>query len=149
LPSAAAGLPRDIFDAFVGVDLILHAGDLVSHGVLDQLRKVAPVEAVAGNMDPPELRRLLPSKKIIEAGRHRIGLIHGWGSLANPPERLLNQFQGVSAIVFGHSHDPLLRREGGVLLVNPGSPAGRSGSEGRSVARLHVGDEITGEIVYL
>jgi hypothetical protein len=149
LPSAAAALPRGIFDAFEGADLILHAGDLVCRGALDQLRRIAPVEAVAGNMDPPELRRLLPSKKIIEAGRYRIGLIHGWGSLANPPERLLGQFQGVSAIVFGHTHDPLLRWEGGVLLVNPGSPAGGSGSGGCSVARLHVGDEITGEIVYL
>jgi putative phosphoesterase len=149
LPSAAATLPREIFDAFEGVDLILHAGDLVNRGALDQLEKIAPVEAVAGNMDPPELRRLLPFKKIVEAGRHRIGLIHGWGSLASPPEKLLSQFPGVSAVVFGHTHDPLLRWEGSVLLLNPGSPAGRSGSGGRSVARLTVGEKITGEIVYL
>jgi hypothetical protein len=149
LPSAAVRLPREVFDAFEGVNLILHAGDLVNYGVIEQLRRIAPVEAVAGNMDSPELRKLLPLTRIIEAGRHRIGLVHGSGSRTGLPARVLSRFQGVSAIVFGHSHEPLLDWKGGVLLVNPGSPAGRSGKGRPSVARLHVGEEITGEIVYL
>lgn len=149
IPAAAPRIPDDVLAAFEGVDLILHAGDLVSPAVIEELASVAPVEAVAGNMDSPEVRRLLPAEKIVRAGGHRIGLVHGAGPVASIVERVRGTFDGVSVIVFGHSHTPLVRELEGVLLMNPGSPTDRHFAAARTVGRLHFGSQVRGEILYL
>ncbi|MEK6698468.1 MAG: metallophosphoesterase family protein, partial [Nitrospirota bacterium] len=74
IPVTVKSLPPAIFDIFKDVDLILHAGDVVELSVLDELRAIAPVEAVAGNMDPLETQQALPAKKIIQIGKYRVGL---------------------------------------------------------------------------
>lgn len=149
IPTAAPCIPDDVLAAFKGVDLILHAGDLVRLAAIEELSSVAPVEAVAGNMDSPEVRRILPSERIVRAGVHRIGLVHGAGPVATITERVRRIFDGVSAIVFGHSHTPLVREVEGVLLMNPGSPTDRHFAASRTVGRMHVGTRVRGEIVYL
>ncbi|MHB9091726.1 MAG: metallophosphoesterase family protein, partial [Chloroflexota bacterium] len=76
----ARHLPAPLLAALRGVDLILHAGDLVALSVLDELATVAPVEAVHGNVDGWEVINALPRTRIVQAGGKRIGLVHGDGA---------------------------------------------------------------------
>ena len=149
LHSGRGNLHPGLASAFEGVELILHAGDIVALSVLEDLRRIAPVEAVAGNMDLPEVKALLPERRIIEAGGHRIGLTHGAGAVSSITSRVKSLFEGVTVIVFGHSHSPMIRRENGILLMNPGSAATRRGSAGGTVGRLHVDRDVKGEILSL
>lgn len=116
-------LPRYLWDNLQGVDLILHAGDVVSPSVLGDLSYMAPVRAVKGNCDSLELDYLPVSDLVICDGL-RIGLTHGYrGTGTSTPDRAYNTFvqEKVDAIVFGHSHSPYQEWRNGILLFNPGS----------------------------
>jgi putative phosphoesterase len=102
------------------VDLIIHAGDFTEKAVLDGLRTLAPVKAVAGNMDSGELRRRLPSKEIFIIQEKQIGLIHGWGAPWGIAHRIRDQFSDVDIIIYGHSHEAKDELVRGVQLFNPG-----------------------------
>jgi putative phosphoesterase len=150
IPRAAQELPKEIYAAFKGVDLILHAGDLITISVLDKLSKMARTEAVHGNMDEPEIRKALPAKKIIKAGNFTIGLFHGAGA----PFRLINTVKAefpekVDAIVFGHSHSPVNEVRDGILFFNPGSPTDKVFARYNSYGILTVNESIKGEIIKL
>ncbi|MBW1713348.1 MAG: metallophosphoesterase family protein, partial [Deltaproteobacteria bacterium] len=96
--------------------------------------------AVSGNMDPPEIRSAWPDKRVVELDGFRFGLTHGWGSPFGLDKRVLNQMPEVDCVCFGHSHRPLNKRRGDVLLFNPG--AARSGfMSGSTYGRLTVGPE--------
>jgi len=127
IPGRARALPGKIFELFAGVDLILHAGDITIHDVLDELAALAPVHAVCGNMDPYELRYSIPRRQVVTAAGKRIGLIHGDGAAGSTKVRALSAFsdEEVDAVVFGHSHMPTCERHGSILLFNPGSPTDR------------------------
>lgn len=124
IPKRGKELPKEVIEGFQGVDLILHAGDIADESVLLELEKIAPVFAVHGNVDPPELREKLPLKRIIEYKQFRIGLIHGYGDKGTTLGRVMEAFEGeeLNAIVFGHSHQPYNERLNGMLIFNPGSP---------------------------
>ncbi|AZR73810.1 YfcE family phosphodiesterase [Anoxybacter fermentans] len=124
IPRRAEGLPKEVIQGFKGVDLILHAGDIVEESVLKELEEIAPVYAVYGNCDPPELREKLPAKRIVEYAGFKIGLVHYSSPYGNTLGRLLETFEDdeVDAIVFGHSHRPYNDRVNGILIFNPGSP---------------------------
>lgn len=151
IPVRARQLPPSLLDALRGVDLILHAGDLISLSVVDELAKVAPVEAVHGNVDGWEVVSVLPRTRLVQVAGKRIGLVHGDGAGGSTPLRAKGAFAGVpvDAIVFGHSHQPYCQRESGLLLFNPGSPTDRRREPRPSFGLLHVDDSIEGEIVYL
>jgi putative phosphoesterase len=151
VPTAAPAVPVQAKRALAGVDLILHAGDLVDLGVLAELRAIAPVKAVHGNMDPVEVARALPEKLIVEAGSVRIGLMHGKGAPSEAMEFVRNEFASddVKVVVFGHSHQALEKTVGGVLYFNPGSPTSRGFAPFCSVGLLTIGDTITSRIVRL
>jgi len=156
-------MPQAIVDAFQGVDLILHAGDVVTLPMLRHLEAIAPVSAVQGNMDMPGVRLNLPVKTVIEAEGYQIGLIHGHGvpnpnQVLAPPlnlpamhNYLLSEFQDeeVDCIVYGHTHQAHLESYQGVLIINPGSAT--RGKDGQAtVGTLTVGREgIRGEIIQL
>ncbi len=147
-------IPAAVWHTFLGVECILHAGDVVTRDVLDELAAVAPVHAVRGNMDPPELACTLRDALTLDLGGARIGLTHGHlGHGRTTPERALSTFRGVkglSAVVFGHSHEPYNAVHGGVLLFNPGSPTERRRQPRHSFGLLHLTDgAVRGEIVYL
>jgi putative phosphoesterase len=131
---------------FKGVDLILHAGDIVSGEVLAYLEAYGAV-AVQGNMDQAEVTRTLPVKRVVTTGAFRIGLIHGFGSPRGLAEMIRREFEEIDCLVFGHSHQPMNRRAGSELWFNPGAVSGGSG--GPSVGLLTVGETITGEILAL
>ena len=125
-------------DELRAADLILHAGDLSTVAVLDELRSYAPVEAVFGNNDEPALVRMLPETTVVEVEDARIGLVHDAGRRAGREARLLARFPGCDAIVYGHSHLPELERAAGVWILNPGSPTQRRRAPVRSLIVLEV-----------
>lgn len=116
-------LPGFVWDIFEGVDLILHAGDIVRPQIIADLAVLAPVRAVRGNCDSWELADL-PSRDLVNFAGLRIGLIHGnVGTGSTTQERALNAFsaESVDIIVFGHSHQPFWGWVNNILLFNPGS----------------------------
>ncbi|UCC48637.1 MAG: metallophosphoesterase family protein [Gemmatimonadota bacterium] len=117
-------LRNEIFAAFDGVHEILHAGDVGDLSILLELKVIAPTLAVYGNTDGWELRQRLPETLEVERAGHRVALVHGhqWGS--PDVENIAASYVGFSVVVYGHTHQPLVRQTAGVLVVNPGS-AGR------------------------
>ncbi|NLN19054.1 MAG: metallophosphoesterase family protein [Firmicutes bacterium] len=149
IPTRARELPTEVISGMTGVDLIIHAGDIVEQSVLSTLAAIAPVHAVHGNMDPPPLRRALPRTRVVEVQGYRIGVIHGDGRYGSVLTRALSAFEDVNCIVFGHSHRPVCTRYGDLLLLNPGSPTDRRLSPKHSYAILTVSAAgLEGEIVY-
>ena len=123
IPDRARILPQKVLDAFSNVDLIIHAGDLTSPKVLDELEEIAPVMAVQGNMDRANGIDL-PKAKVIEAEDLKIGVIHGEVYPRADSDQLLYLAKelDVDILVSGHSHQPKIEQNDGVLLLNPGSP---------------------------
>lgn len=150
IPLRAKQLPVQVFKAFDGVDLILHAGDLVTEELLLELRAIAPVEAVAGNCDPPYLTRQLPDTKILKLAGYTIGLTHGHigDHRISTPRRALSLFEKVDLVVFGHSHSPYNEIVDGVYLFNPGSATDRRWEPKYSVGLIELGRGITCQHVF-
>jgi len=121
-------LPPQVIDAFAGVELILHGGDIYLLEVLDELQTIAPVLAARGNGDIwlPEDPRLKESQ-VLNIDGLSIGLTHSL-DYPEPPWRTFeaamnSEFGGrVDIFVFGGSHKAMVETYKGVLLVNPGSP---------------------------
>lgn len=152
IPTRASFLPSRLIGLLDGVDLILHAGDLEEEGVLDELRALAPVEAVAGNMDPLNLKVKLGVEKIVHLGEISLGLIHGSGFPRGVPDLALQRFYGhrIQGLVFGHSHVPFLEQRGDVLFLNPGSVGDPRRGSTSSCALLSIeGGKLHAEIICL
>ncbi|HLS90245.1 MAG TPA: metallophosphoesterase family protein [Limnochordia bacterium] len=148
IPYRARAIPPIVYELFQGVSMILHAGDLVRLDVLDELGVIAPVYAVYGNVDPPEVVARLPKKREIQVQGVRIGLVHGDGPGGSTAERALAAFPGADCIVFGHSHIPMCQRIGKTLLFNPGSATDRRSQPQHSVGLLTIsGHTIEGAII--
>ena len=79
IPDRRIKLPQKVLESFEGVDLIIHAGDITSQSVIDELEAIAPVVAVEGNMDRVHGEIDLNPSEIIEAEGHKIGVMHGMG----------------------------------------------------------------------
>jgi uncharacterized protein len=134
--------------------VILHAGDFVALGVLEELRRLGPVEAVHGNVDELSLRRELPEERMVEAGGARIGMVHDAGPALGREARLAARFPGCDAVVYGHTHSAQVARvrvpeaapasvgagpvEGVVWILNPGSPTERRRAPSRTMLVLDV-----------
>jgi hypothetical protein len=112
-----------VFEVFRGVDLIIHAGDLVQLKVLEELENVASVVAVCGNMDKHEVVKRLPTMNSVEVYDWKIGITHDPGALfgMNKMVRLARK-HGFDVLIFGHTHRPLLKERDKTLFLNPGSP---------------------------
>jgi putative phosphoesterase len=138
MPQRLAALPSALFTIFQGVDLLLHAGDVGTLTVLDQLSAIAPVIAVHGNDDTPEAQSELPYQQVITIRGQRILLWH-----SHFPDRIdemdsrrhddfLPQLDrsiararrcGARVVVFGHWHIPLVYETPDVMVINPGALA--------------------------
>ena len=123
IPDRGKELPQNVFDAFKNVDLILHAGDLTSLSIIEKLEEIAPVMAVQGNMDRANGIKL-PKAKIVECEDLKIGIVHGEVYPRGDTQQLvyLAREMNVDILVSGHSHQPKIEKEDGILLLNPGSP---------------------------
>jgi uncharacterized protein len=110
----------------------------VAAKVLEELRALAPVEAVHGNMDDSDLRTALPEERIVDVDGARIGMVHIPGPRAGREERLAARFPRCHAVVYGHTHVPDLTRYGDVWILNPGSPTERRRASARAMLLLDV-----------
>ena len=113
-------LRREAIAALKRSDLIIHAGDVGSREVLDQLGDIAPTHAVRGNIDTYPWARTLPETAVVRAGRQHLLVLHDISQLSVDPV-----YEGYDAIVFGHSHRASAKRRNGILLLNPGSAGPR------------------------
>jgi len=123
IPDRAKELPLKVMESFKDVDLIIHAGDLTSIKVIDELEKTAPVIAIQGNMD--RVNGIdLPKARVIEAEGLKIGVVHGEVYPRGDTQQLLYLAKQLEAdiLVSGHSHQPKIEQIEDVLLLNPGSP---------------------------
>lgn len=134
LISDTHGLLRpEVLPALAGCDLILHGGDVGDEGILRALASVAPVRAVRGNTDGGALARALPLTEAVEVAGRTVYLLHILDDLDLDPVAA-----GISAVVFGHTHRPLVEEREGVLFINPGSCGPRRFQLPVTVARLTV-----------
>jgi uncharacterized protein len=111
-----------------GADLILHAGDVCTAPVLDELAQYAPVTAVAGNNDGPDVAAWGAAETAaVDIDGLRVAMIHDSGPAAGRLGRLRARFPDAGLVVFGHSHIPLdaASADGGFRIFNPGSPTDR------------------------
>jgi hypothetical protein len=110
------------------VELILHAGDVCTAAVLDELAQYAPVTAVLGNNDAADVAAWgAPQTASLEAEGLRIAMIHDSGPSAGRLARMRRRFPDSDLVVFGHSHIPLdeTTADGAFRIFNPGSPTDR------------------------
>jgi uncharacterized protein len=115
------GLMRpEALRALQGAEHILHAGDVGDPAILDALRAIAPVTAIRGNIDEGGPCSHLPSTELVELGGRSIFMLHDVKKIDLNPEAA-----GIAAVVFGHSHKPLVEWRRGVLFLNPGSAGPR------------------------
>jgi len=109
-----------------GADLILHAGDVCTAAVLDELAAYAPVHAVRGNNDGPDVAAWgAPDTLEIELGGLRVAMVHDSGPAAGRAARLRHRFPAAGLVIFGHSHIPVDQAADGQRIFNPGSPTDR------------------------
>lgn len=145
--------PTDEFKALCsefcdGADMVVHLGDWEKVGILNFLESY-PLEAVAGNMDDYSILQRLPGRKVLNVGPFRLGITHGWGPPGGIRQRIRQQFAGVDAILFGHTHQSLVLRENGLLWFNPGSVFRGRGESRQSLGILRIHDKIEAEIVQI
>ncbi len=116
-------MPAAVAEQLVGVDAILHAGDVCTPDVLDELAAYAPVHVVLGNNDGPEVAVWgAPETLEIELDGLRVAMVHDSGAKEGRAARMRRMFPDADLVVFGHSHIPWDTEEDGQRLFNPGSP---------------------------
>ncbi len=132
LISDTHGLLRDqALEALRGSELIIHAGDVGQPEILTQLRQLAPVIVVKGNIDKGAWASELPATAMVEAGPATIYVLHDIQELDLNPVAA-----GIQIIVSGHSHKPSSSEKSGVLYINPGSAGPRRFRLPVTLARL-------------
>jgi putative phosphoesterase len=137
LISDTHGLVRpEIAKAFAGVEMILHAGDVGGPSVLAALNKIAPTEAVYGNVDDPH-DPALARERVVSLGGVTIHVSHGHELGSPTAEKVAARYAG-DVLVFGHTHRPVIMRVGTTLVVNPGAAGPRRFDLHPSVARLTI-----------
>jgi len=128
-------LRAEAVEVLGGSDYIIHAGDVGDPGILDQLRGIAPLTVVSGNIDREAWARELPKTDVLSVDGVEIYVLHNIAELDLKPEAA-----GFSAVVYGHSHAPQQEMRNGVLYLNPGSAGPRRFRLPVTVARLQVRD---------
>ena len=123
IPERTDHIPEIVFEVFKDTDLILHAGDLVSLKIKDQLEKIAPTICVQGNMDR-YMGLDLPKRKKLDLEGITIGLAHGEVYPRGDTQQLryIGLEMGVEVLITGHTHWSFIKELPDMLLLNPGSP---------------------------
>jgi putative phosphoesterase len=141
VPSYGNEPPPQVTEAFQGVDLILHAGDIYTQSCIEWLERIAPVEAAKSWFSSgAEAAPRTGSRLVVEAAGHSIGLVHKLELMPMPeevfPGKIASEYPAgeslpqelevifgkpVDIVVFGYTHDAMVETHQGVLFVNPGS----------------------------
>ena len=132
IPEAAEKLPAEIMEAFQGVDLILHAGDIYSLSVLDDLEHIAPVLAARGDDDYGDALtdKRVKEKHNLKLDGRNLWLVHDrqlsfntiYASWFTNNQSEQEGSSNPDIIVCGHEHRPIVERVYDILYVSPGSP---------------------------
>ena len=144
-----ASLSRTLLDQLSSADLVVHAGDFTGKALADDIRRIATLRGVYGNIDGPDVRRELPEIDTIEVGKFRIGVNHPaeGGSPVTIEQRIRKKFQNVQVIIHGHSHRTKNEKKEGILWFNPGSATGKFPALKKSYGILTVDGDVKGEII--
>jgi len=129
LPRGARRIPGACLERMRASDLVIHAGDISTREVLEEIGEAAgkKVHAVYGNVDSAELRNTLPESRVVDADGAKIAVVHDAGPATSRLKRMRKRFPEADAVVFGHSHIPLHEKDEatGFQIFNPGSPTDR------------------------
>lgn len=133
-PAAVAAVLR-------GADVILHAGDICTAATLDELAEYAPVHAVLGNNDAPDVvARGIPTRLDLVLDGLPVGMIHDSGPARGRDTRLRRLFPDAAIVIFGHSHIPWDEARDGQRSFNPGSPTDRRRQPHGTMGELLIDD---------
>ena len=119
--------------ALAGSDLIIHAGDVGAPTVLNALSQLAPTFAVRGNIDQDEWSASLPEQLDVQVGHLKFHVLHRLSDLLIDPAA-----EPIAAVIYGHSHKPLIEWKADVLHLNPGSAGPRRFKLPITVARVRI-----------
>jgi uncharacterized protein len=133
--------PPGVAEHLSAADVILHAGDICVASVLEELSAYAPVNAVLGNNDGPDVSAWGASETAeLDLAGLRVGMIHDAGPSQGRLGRLRRRFPGMDLVVFGHSHIPLQAVDGDFRIFNPGSPTDKRRQPHRTLGVLEIED---------
>jgi putative phosphoesterase len=136
-------LREEVKDRLYGCDMILHAGDVGSLSLLAELRRIAEVVAVRGNVDAGQWARELKEEEYVDVEGRRLCVIHDISKLALDPAGA-----GIDIVIYGHSHKPAVEWKASVLCLNPGSAGPKRFRLPISMAILSIEDgEVSAEII--
>ena len=139
-PGRQRSLPVAAYAHLERADLILHAGDITTRHLVDELEAFAPVVAVLGNNDH-ELVGLLPEERVLVLGGVRVAMVHDSGQREGRCMRMRRKFPDADVVIFGHSHEPCNQRTpDGLLLFNPGSTTERRRAPDHTIGVLEIAD---------
>jgi uncharacterized protein len=140
------GLLRpEAFQALHGSEHIIHAGDIGAPEIIAQLKKIAPVTAIRGNVDVQTWAREFPEAEVVELAGKTIYVIHDVNAMDLNPAAA-----GFAMVISGHSHQPRQETKNRVLYLNPGSAGPRRFKLPISVAKIRIdGDALAAEILVL
>lgn len=112
---------------FKDVDIIIHAGDFKSAKVIDLIKSKKNFIGVFGNNDGEAVRNQINEKEIIKLNNYKIGIYHGDGEAKTTIDRAYDMFKNdkIDIIIFGHSHQPIIKTKNKTLILNPGSPTSK------------------------
>ena len=141
-------IPKTVLKELSRVNLVIHAGDYTGVKLIDELRSMFEFIGVYGNMDPYEIREMLPERQIFQSGSYKIGVIHP--SVGGSPfniEKRLGFESNVDIIIHGHSHRARKEYIGKILYFNPGSTIGKFPATYRSFGLLEINEKVEGAII--
>jgi uncharacterized protein len=129
-------LKRHLKDA----DIIIHAGDFKSGKVIDIIKQHKKFIGVWGNNDGASIREIIKEKEIIKINGYKIGIYHGHGEGKSTIDKAYSMFKEdrVDVIIFGHSHQPIIKTIDKTLMLNPGSPTSKRKERWYSVIILEL-----------
>jgi putative phosphoesterase len=128
-----------------GVELIIHAGDIGRREVIEELQLIAPTYAIRGNIDTEAWANAFPATRVVEAGDCRCFVVHNIADLD-----LMPAAAGFAAVIYGHSHRPVIETRDGVVFLNPGSAGPRRFRLPVTLARMRIsGGVVRPEIIDL
>jgi putative phosphoesterase len=140
-PRRWASTPPAVAEHCRQADLILHAGDICTADVLDELSAFAEVRAVLGNNDGPDVIAWgVPETLQLTLDGLRVGMVHDAGPATGRTRRMRKAFLEADVVVFGHSHIPLDESGDGLRIFNPGSPTDRRRQPHGTIGLLDIAD---------
>lgn len=148
VPKRARDLPARVWDEVARADVVVHAGDWVEPGLLDDLeRRSRRLVACWGNNDGEELRRRLPERADVTLEGVRMTVVHETGASGGRDARMARLYPDTDLLVFGHSHIPWdTTADTGLRLLNPGSPTDRRRQPHCTYMTATVSDGVLGDV---